>query len=221
MNEDKFREEVLRINSRYLVEIVEQYDFCPWAKKVRGTSRFRREIFLADANGETLRNNVAAMVEEIAAQTEIEIALLIFPRLKLNSREFRSFGSSAESIHAKAHPRGELPLAMASFHPDAEADLNSPARLVPFIRRSPDPTIQLVRRSTMAKVGSSSSQSDKVFAESLEAFLPLMGTTPKPSLSESIAKTNLDTVESVSVAHIESILKDIASDRARAYKDCA
>src|SRR4029077_16934252 len=33
---------------------------------------------------------------------------------------------------------------VADFHPDAPLDLATPARLVPFLRRAPDPLLQLV-----------------------------------------------------------------------------
>ena len=47
---------------------------------------------------------------------------------------------------------GESPFAMAAFHPDAAADLDDPERLIPFLRRTPDPTIQLVRQEALERV---------------------------------------------------------------------
>jgi len=218
VSEEKFRAEVLRINTRYLVEIVEEYDFCPWAKRVRGTPRFRREILWGDSDNVSLHEKIGRYVEEIAQTSEVEIALLIFPKLKLSARDFRSLVAVVGKTHAALHPRGELPLAMACFHPSAEADMQTAARLVPFIRRSPDPTIQLVRRETIAKVSNADSASGgSVFADNLESFLPLLKTPPKPSLTDRIAQTNLDTVSRVSATHIESILADIAADRDRSY----
>ncbi len=213
----EFRQEVLRINQRYLIEIVEAFDFCPWAKQVRGTEKLRREVFFEESDSDALLSKVSQCVEEISEQERVEIGLLIFPNLPLGPREFRGFVANLERSHAESHPRGQLPLAMASFHPVADADLQTPARLVPFIRRSPDPTIQLVRRSTMASVRKTQDEGS-VFADSLESFLPLLGKTPTLSTADSIAKNNLRTVERESIAAIEVLLKDIREDRARTYR---
>lgn len=217
MGQEDFRREVLRINARYLSEVVERFDLCPWARSVRNTSKFRRDLHLGEHDDEELAQAAAQSVEDIALATEVEIALLIFPKLELTAGSFRAFVSRLEVSHAKQHPRHDIPLAMASFHPEAAADLSSPARLVPFIRRSPDPTIQLVRRDAMAKVRQGEG-GGSMFAESLEAFLPLMGSAPKLSVSDGIAKTNLERVQREGVDSIEAILRDIADDRERSYR---
>lgn len=215
MSESKWVSEVLRINERYLAEVVETFDLCPWAKSVRNTPKLHREVFLEDQDTPALRSHVARKIEDFAANTAAEIGLLIFPKLSTDAGSFRAFVGALEATHAQVHPRHDIPLAMASFHPVATADLRSPARLVSFIRSSPDPTIQLVRRDAMAKVRQGGGGS--VFAESLDAFMPLLGQKTKLSVSDSIAKNNLRTVEKVSVVTLQAILDDIAEDRHRSY----
>ena len=75
---------------------------------------------------------------------------------------------------------------------------------------------KLVRREAMAKARQGPG-GGSTFAESLDAFMPLMGKKVKPSVSDNIAKTNLATVERVGVQAIESILEDIAGDRRTSY----
>lgn len=208
--------EALRINERYLAEVVEEFDLCPWARGIRNTPKLRRRVFLGAEDSPALHSEVAKEVEDFAIHTEAEIGLLIFPRLGIDAGAFRAFVSSLEAAHAAVHPRHDIPLAMAAFHPNAEADLSSPARLVSFIRRSPDPTIQLVRREAMAQARQGPG-GGSTFAESLDAFMPLMGKKVKASVSDNIAKTNLATVERVGVQAMESILEDIAEDRRTSY----
>ncbi len=44
------------------------------------------------------------------------------------------------------------PFAMAEFHPDAPAVLAPAGAFTSFVRRTPDPTLQLVRQSALARV---------------------------------------------------------------------
>ncbi len=58
-----------------------------------------------------------------------------------------------------------------------------------------------------------------VFVDNIEAFLPLLGKRPKPSVSDGIAKANLRTVNRLGVQHVEKIIADIKTDRDRAYAE--
>lgn len=213
---DLLQREALRINQRYLTEVVEALGLCPWAHTVRDGAGLRRVVLPGHDDDSDLRARTEAVIEDIADESDIDIGLLIFPELNIASTDFRRMVSAMEGLHAQKHPRDTLPLAMANFHPRAEADTTSAARLVPFVRRSPDPTIQLVRRSAMARVRQSENEGS-VFVDNLAAFMPLMGNKPKPSVSDGIAKANLRTVQRVGVEEIERILEDIQRDRDAAY----
>jgi hypothetical protein len=103
---------------------------------------------------------------------------------------------------------------VAEFHPDAPLDLKTPARLVPYLRRSPDPLLQLVPLSLLASVRSASPAIDR--AEQLRV---LGGNAPPPrrDTAERIAETNHATVSAAHVA-ITRALEDIAADRQRSYE---
>lgn len=213
---EALRTEALRINQRYIDEIVCAHDLCPWAKSIRDGDGLARQVVFADELSDAALRETLACIEAWAPREEIVVALLVFPRLRCTQPEFRAFVGKLEQAHAANYPRGAVPLAMAAFHPHAAADLTTPARLVPFIRRSPDPTIQLVRRSAMAKVRERDNEGS-VFADSLEAFLPLMGKTPTPSVSDSIAIHNHRHISDTGVEHFERLFADIERDRRDAY----
>jgi hypothetical protein len=78
--------------------------------------------------------------------------LLIFPRIQLSRSAFQRFVSNIIEADAKRHGTRSSPFALAAFHPDASLDLGNADRLVPFLRRSPDPTIQVVRISALERV---------------------------------------------------------------------
>jgi len=208
--------ETLRINERYLREVVEALALCPWAREAREKGRVERVVFLQRALDSDTLALVQETIETIGRTPTSDIGLLIFPLLQVDRMSFRRFVSELEAGHADAHPRGETPLAMATFHPEAEPDL-SPARLVPFLRRSPDPTIQLVKHTALHSARQTSDEGSQ-FASGLEALAALGGLQPKPSVAESIARANVRTIERVGVARVEEILADIRDDRNRSYR---
>jgi len=211
--------EALRINERYLEEVVEALTLCPWAREARKGGSVERRVLLDRELGDQALSAALASVEATGRSSSIDIGLLIFPLLDVDRASFRRFVARLETAHGDAHPRGRAPLAMAAFHPDAEPEM-SPARLVPFLRRSPDPTIQLVRHSALHAARHTSDEGSN-FASGLAALAPLTGAQPKVSVSEAIARANLRTIERIGSDRVETILAAIRDDRNRAYRAVA
>jgi hypothetical protein len=167
---------------------------------------------LADAQDESLLH-----VEALAAHAEWEIGFLIFPRVDQSEpKRFRDYVARLQEAHVGGYPRGEAPIVMAAFHPNARLAMDTPARLVSFLRRSPDPTIQLVKQEVLARVSKGPS-GGSVFASSLAELMKMQAEGPKLSTSERIAQNNLERVSEEGPGRIEAILDDIVADRARAY----
>jgi hypothetical protein len=124
---------VHRILLRYVVEIVERYDLCPWAVGARLHGEVVDDVVWG------ARPPIAAWVataRRLAARPTARVIVVVAPELDADLR-------GLERIRDEVAPH--VPdLAIAAFHPDAALDLGSPARLVPFLRRSPDPMLQLV-----------------------------------------------------------------------------
>jgi hypothetical protein len=82
---------------------------------------------------------------------------------------------------------------IAAFHPDYRAP-DGPldaARLVPFIRRTPDPTLQLVRASLVDSL--------------------------RGQVSADVGRANLATVSGRGPAELDALLADIRRDRDASY----
>jgi hypothetical protein len=105
---------------------------------------------------------------------------------------------------------------MADFHPHAALDAETPARLVAFIRRSPDPTIQLVRRTVLNAARKNDHSGSMYLSPEQIASGQWMKMVTTP-LHERIAETNYTTVHHYGVARLRAVLDDIRRDRDETY----
>lgn len=194
---------------RFLVEIVERFDFCPFARGARKSNAIARRVLL-DASVE----EAIAATEALAGQPTVEIGLLIFPRLAIGPEPFDRF---VQRVRDADQTRA---FAMAAFHPDAPYSTENPARLVMLLRRTPDPTIQLVRFSVLQAVKGKDPPSGKVLmqwnAKTLADLMSRREAQPRP-LSERIADANFATVAREGAARIEALLAEIRADRDASY----
>lgn len=206
--------EALRVYDRYAREVVEALGLCPWAEAARRQDRVRRRVVLGR------EPNVARTLEHldaVEADPDAEIGLLLFPELALGRVEFQRFAASVRQADAERKPRGGTVLAIADFHPDARADLGTPERLVPFIRRSPDPTLQLVRRAALADVRlTEGSGTSFVDPGALGAALAAITPRPEP-LAARVARSNLRTIEAHGLTEVCALLEAIHADRHASY----
>jgi hypothetical protein len=157
------------------------------------------------------------LIDALEQQPEIEIGLLIFPILRVSRHELEQV--TAELVEADRERRGleSAPFALAAFHPDAEPNTQHAERLIPFLRRSPDPTLQLVRISALDRVRAGS-QEGTAFVDVTKLDLSKLPTKKPMSLRERIARANLRTVERAGIQEVERILLDICRDRAESYE---
>lgn len=216
--EEALTREALRVYRRYAVEVVEQLGLCPWAERARQEGHVAERVVLT--HEATDLDATLALIEELDQRPEIEIILAIYPRLALAQKAFEGFVRHVRERDGERHPLGEIPFAMAAFHPDSPAVLADPERLIPFLRRTPDPTIQLVRRSVLERVRGRRSQGTAFVDVSQLDLAALDAALSAPEdLRVVIARTNLETVQSKGVEAVEALLADIRQDRDRAYAE--
>ena len=205
--------EALRVYRRYAVEIVEAYNLCPWAARARKEGRVREQVLLQETPDV---EGVLSAVDDIAGDLSVEVALFIFPRLDLDRLMFQRFHARVREADAQRYEFRASPLASAAFHPEAEANLANPDTLKPFIRRTPDPTIQWVRLSVLEALrGDRPAGTIVLDPQTLD--LEALKSMSTESMADAVARTNLKIVEDVGVAELEAKLDDIRRDRNAAY----
>lgn len=192
--------EARRLFARYQVEVVERFGLCPWAEPARARGEVR--VFVVDSAG------AGAALDAFLDDPAAVIGLVVMPRFAGDARRLRALRDELLASGRTAR------LALADFHPEAELDATSPPRLVPWLRRTPDPTLQAVRHETLASLRRSSS----VLPPAAQLAVLAGRATPPPRRdpADRVADDNHATVHSEG-ALIADILDDIARDRAATY----
>jgi hypothetical protein len=195
------RAEVIRVFERYLTEVVERYDFCPWARLSREGGELAVDVVWGTPTVETW----VTACQQLLARPETRVAMVIAPELEIEPNALHGL---------RAEVAAGVPSAgVADFHPDATLDLATPARLVPFIRRSPDPLLQLVPFALLDQVRAA--QQSARLAEQAQ-ILGGRATPPRPDAAARIAAANHATV-SAAPMEVARALDAIAADRASSY----
>lgn len=212
MSPDDWNREAERLYRRYQIEVVEACNLCPWAARARLAGKTATRVVL-----EVESNNASllALVDELEADSRVEVALLILPRLDLGPRAFDSFVARLRDDDAARRPLGTIPFMLAAFHPEALPDVEDAERLIPFLRRTPDPTIQLIRSSAVDAVRRGTPQGTQlVDVDMIERGLE----PPSVPLRERIARANLATVNAMGLDELTRTLDDIRRDREETYR---
>jgi hypothetical protein len=214
--------ETLKLYERYAVEVVERFGFCPWARAARESGEVTlRVVFSADpGNLDASLDESLRLLSELHRQAPpTDIALFIYPLLDLDRLGFEDYARRLRQ-RAEAGPEKLDAFAMAAFHPSASVDLSHPDRLVPYVRRSPDPTLQLVRNTALSSIkGLTHGTAFLDVSElSVDAFKALQQPPPK-AVRERIAEQNLATVRDTGPETIDAVLSDIARAREAAHDD--
>ena len=154
-------------NDRYLREFIEAMHICPYARTCREAGKLHREV-LVDRELDALR--VAARIRDLDKQPDIEIGLLIFPQVSVTAQAFERF---IRDVRARYEIGRTEPIAyfVVAFHPELPQQLKNPDIAVRFMRRSPDPTIQLVRPSAIERVRQGSRDPEALSGHIAEAGL--------------------------------------------------
>jgi hypothetical protein len=196
--------EVRRILERYLVEVVERHALCPWARTARETG----ELAVGILWGTPAIEDWVAEAGRLLAAPATRVAMVIAPELAIARP---AFGALRDRVAAALPGAG-----VAEFHPEAALDLATPARLVPFLRRAPDPLLQLVPLAVLDAARAAQAVPTIAPIAAQSAMLSGRAEPPRAGLAERIATANHATVAAAH-AEITAALDAIAADRAAAY----
>jgi hypothetical protein len=190
-------EAALLRNDRYLREFVEALRLCPYAKRCREEGKLHRRVL--GSRAEALP--AIAAIEALLVDS-VEVALLIFPG---EPAEGEAAARAFEAFCAELRPHSPSFYCVA-FHPALPRDLQDAHRAVQFIRRSPDPTIQLVRASVLTSVRGSEGDGSRCLDPATLSLEQLLALQTPLSLSDRIAGANLETLRREGPDRLETLL---------------
>jgi hypothetical protein len=187
------RVEALRVNDRYLREVVLGFGLCPWAERIITGGELRRAVIF---DAEPTPESAFPFIDELERLGQAApIGLLIFPAVEGSAAAFDRYAEAlrrADRARRRADGRGDF--LMAAFHPHAAETFQTPYQLVSFLRRTPDPTIQLIRADRL----------DQTRAE-------------RPSMSDDVTLHNHATVLARGADSVDAVLREIRRDRDASY----
>lgn len=205
--------EALRVNDRYLLEVIEGWAFCPFAKEGRKQGTTARHVHRAGAGDAAA---LLALFDEVAAKKQHAVTQVLFPLVEVDPESFSDF---CYRLTALGNARLPAPaLACAPLHPALPYSDANPFALVPLFRRAPDPTLQWVRLDGLEAIYQGrSSGTTCPGPEELERLLK-EGPKPAPRLYDRVAETNAQMARRLGVERVAALLRALAEDGRRAYR---
>lgn len=128
---------------RYLA-VVERWGLCPWARPAREAGELQIAVIRSPAGADPLP--AVRPVAEAWLGAGIRIGLCVLPDAALDPTALRRLRDRLAAVVPA--------LALADFHPDGgdPQRADTPARLVPLLRRSPDPMLQMVPQAALTQL---------------------------------------------------------------------
>lgn len=203
--DDPRAQTVRRLLERYLIEVVEELGLCPWAHAARVRGELEVVVGLgAQCSGE----EAEAACRRALARPGAAVVMLVLPELVGGAR-------AVDALRNELARR--LPEAgVAAFGPHAKGSLDSAAKLVPLLRGSPDPMLQLVPFSLLDSVRRAPTAAVPDLAAQARALAGLPQ-APQPTVPEAIAARNYATVLRDHGAALLRTLGELARARAALY----
>ena len=181
--------EALRLNARYVEEVVIGWGLCPWAARAWNDGQVDQRVF-TDAALDDARRPARSSTSSVA-RPDAAIGLAIFPRVACTVGAWEQFAEHVRRTPPaiRSWPRRFIPTTARAR--SAPTPSSIAARLVPFIRRTPDPTLQLVRASLVDRL--------------------------RGEVSADVARANFANVTGRGLAALDALLTDIRRDRDASY----
>lgn len=200
----------LSANDRYVQEFLEVHGLCPYAKAGRERGATARFVHFAETTS-------VAPLEEIftrAAEGTLEVVQVIFPLVEVTAEDFSHF---TNDITEFLNARFERPMfASAALHPELAFRSDSPNALIPLFRRTPDPTVQWVRLSTLDGIYEGR-RGGTAFVD-VTRMREFLSAPAGRDLYQEIAKTNQTTAEQLGVEAIVAQLGALRAEVLQGYR---
>jgi hypothetical protein len=198
---ERLAREAIRLHARYQLELVERFALCPWAKHARKGNRMRTHVVLAMP---CLPNELAPVLASWDADQTVDVGFVIAPRFW---QGFEAFSRWAAALAELLDDR----FLSAAFYPGVDEAAGS----VRFLRQTPDPTVQLTRRTRLEAARAQDPPHYKdIFTLSLR---DLEAERPPKTVAASVLEHNERVLESEGREKLRVILEEIYADRDRTY----
>jgi hypothetical protein len=193
--------EALRLHERYHRELIERFSVCPWAKPARADGRTRAHVIVdASCSPEELM----PVLTQWADDASIDVAFLIAPRFTGDADAFAHWAESIGEQHSEV-------FLTAPFYPSAPDS----AGAIHFLRQTPDPTVQLVRRTRLEEIRA---QDPPHYTDIFDLDLRELEADKAPrTVAASVLAHNERMLAREGRAEIRAIFDDIREDRERTY----
>jgi len=193
--------EALRLHARYHRELIERFSVCPWAKPARAGGRTRVHVVTeASCSPEALRPILA----QWAADEDVDVAFVIAPRFTTGPEAFADWAASLGEQERDV-------FLTAPFHPTPPDCAGS----IHFLRQTPDPTVQLVRRARLEEIRA---QDPPHYTDIFSLDLRELEAEKAPrTVAASVLAHNERMIERKGRAELQAIFDDIREDRERTY----
>ena len=175
------------------------WDLCPWAAQAWREGAVARRVLVEAAPDQAPEiAGVLAFIDEIASNPSVSIGLAIFPRATQTEAAWGTFAERVRRADRARRAAGAAPpFLLAAFHPGSgenAAAARNPGALVSFLRRTPDPTLQLVRASLLEGLAREGRD-----------------------LSGEIARANFAAVGARTPTALDAVIREIRNDRDASY----
>lgn len=193
--------EAVRLHERYQRDLIDRFSICPWAKPARTDDRIRTHVIVeASCDLQDLRS----VVDEWARDETAEVAFIIVPRFDEGADEFEKWTAEVGALRADV-------FLSAPFHPDASQS----AGTIHFLRQTPDPTVQLVRRARLEAIRA---QDPPHYTDIFHLDLADLETSKGPrTVAASVLALNNRLVAREGREALQALIDDIKADRTRTY----
>jgi hypothetical protein len=193
--------EAIRLHRRYQAELIDRFSVCPWAKPARSDGLLRTHVVIeATCDPAALATVVDGWVSDLRA----EVAFVIVPRFEGDAVAFAAFAEAVGELCSDV-------FFAASFHPDVGATSSA----IRFLRQTPDPTVQLVRRTRLEQIRA---QDPPHYTDIFELDLrQLDGERSPRTVSASVLAHNERLLGREGRAALQAIIDDIRRDRDETY----
>ena len=169
------------------------FGLCPWAEGVLRAGGLARRVL---PGRDAAPADCLPIIDEWSQGGAVDIGFIILPLRTGSSGSFDSFAEAVRRADRARRPRERpSPFVIAAFHPEGAVRFEGPHQLVSFLRRTPDPLLQLVRADLLDRVH-----------------------TAAPGVSEQIAARNFATLrDPAATARFDAVVRDLRADRDRTY----